>query len=270
MDRIVLSGLRVVGRHGANPGEREREQPFELNVVLHLDLHAAQASDDLRQTISYAEVRRRLIEIVGSTSFALLERLASEIVNEIFSDPRISRVEVTIAKPEAFPEGVPSVTLDRTNPHYRARCYVSIGSNRGDAEDNVRKGIAALGDAGEVAAVSQLFRTEPWGERNQPAFVNAVAALDTALPPRALLDTLKTIEARMGRVPSYHWGPRTIDLDVLTYSGERIDEDGLHIPHPRMLERAFVLVPLAELDASYARARDALPEEDLRGVRPIG
>jgi 7,8-dihydroneopterin aldolase/epimerase/oxygenase len=119
MDRITLSGVRAIGRHGHNPGERERGQPFELGVVVYLDLSAAQETDDLARTIDYGDLRLRLIRIVESTSFMLLERLAGELLNEVFSDPRIARAEITIAKSDALPQGTPSVTLDRTNPRYR-------------------------------------------------------------------------------------------------------------------------------------------------------
>ncbi|HEX3464184.1 MAG TPA: 2-amino-4-hydroxy-6-hydroxymethyldihydropteridine diphosphokinase, partial [Candidatus Elarobacter sp.] len=98
---------------------------------------------------------------------------------------------------------------------------IGIGSNAGDACAHVRDAFDRLADLGTVAARSPLYRTEPWGVTDQPPFVNAAASLDTTLPPRALLAELKRIEAEAGRVPTYRWGPRVLDLDILTYGDLR-------------------------------------------------
>jgi 2-amino-4-hydroxy-6-hydroxymethyldihydropteridine diphosphokinase len=133
-----------------------------------------------------------------------------------------------------------------------ARAFVAFGSNLGDREATIRSALAALGesDGVEVAGVSSLEETDPVGYVDQPRFLNGAVELRTELAPRALLDLLLAIEARFGRdragVPA--GGPRTLDLDLLLYENERIDEPGLQIPHPRLHERAFVLEPLAELD----------------------
>ena len=150
------------------------------------------------------------------------------------------------------------------------RAYVGIGSNLGDALQNVRRAIDRLRTLGEVLAVSSLYRTAPWGKTDQPAFVNAAVALDTTRSARELLRALKTLEREFGREQLHeHWGPRVIDFDILTYGDETIDEDDLVIPHPRLRERAFVLVPLAEIAPQYAALRDALPEPELASVRPV-
>jgi 2-amino-4-hydroxy-6-hydroxymethyldihydropteridine diphosphokinase len=135
-----------------------------------------------------------------------------------------------------------------------ARAFVAFGSNLGDREATIRAALAALGaDPGvEVVAVSSLEETDPVGYLDQPRFLNGAAELRTELSPRALLELLLAIEACFGRdraaVPAQ--GPRTLDLDLLLYGNERIDEPGLRIPHPRLHERAFVLEPLAELDTA--------------------
>lgn len=129
------------------------------------------------------------------------------------------------------------------------RAYVGIGSNVGDAAGNVRRAARALGAAGCVRRVSAIRRTAPWGRPAQAAFANAVAALDTLLSPHALLRRLQRIERRMGRRPSYRWGPRVIDLDLLLYGDLRVETPGLVVPHPRLFERSFVTVPLAEVGA---------------------
>lgn len=118
MDVIALRGLRVNGRHGANPGERDVEQPFDVELAIEIDLNAAAVSDDLGDTLNYAELRDRIASIVQSTSFALLERLAAEILREVFRDPRIARAEVEIAKPRLLDGATPSVRLRRENPRF--------------------------------------------------------------------------------------------------------------------------------------------------------
>jgi len=139
------------------------------------------------------------------------------------------------------------------------RAYIGIGSNLGDSEKNVRDAIAALGELGAVERMSSLYRTKAWGKSDQPDFINAVALIETGLNPRSLLIALKAIEVELGRIPSERWGPRAIDLDILTFDDLRVEEEGLTIPHASMDERAFVLVPLAEIDPSFAPLRDALP-----------
>jgi dihydroneopterin aldolase len=119
MDRITLRGIRAHGRHGAYDGEREAEQPFDLDVLLDMDLRDAQTSDELGDTIDYDALHQRLIAIVASTSFALLERLASELLEAIFTDTRVARAEVSIAKPGKLEGATPSITLVRENPRYR-------------------------------------------------------------------------------------------------------------------------------------------------------
>lgn len=120
MDVIEISGVRAYGRHGANPGERDAEQPFDLDIRAELDLSAAAHSDDLGDTLNYAQVHERVVSIVESTSFALLERLAGEIVDALFRDARVARVDVRIAKPQLLNGATPSVRLLRENPRYRA------------------------------------------------------------------------------------------------------------------------------------------------------
>jgi 2-amino-4-hydroxy-6-hydroxymethyldihydropteridine diphosphokinase len=131
------------------------------------------------------------------------------------------------------------------------RVYVGLGSNLGDREETIRGAVAALGEEPgiEVAAVSALVDTTPVGVVDQPRFLNGVAALDTELSARALLDVLLAVERRFGRLrkESVPHGPRTLDLDLLLYGEEVIDEPGLRVPHPRLHEREFVLGPLAEL-----------------------
>lgn len=118
MDRITLRHIRVMARHGANPGERDAAQPFDLDVVLELDLSAAQTSDDLGDTVNYDSLYHRIADVVRQTSYALLERLAGEVLSVIFEDARIARATVTIAKPMLLEGATPSVSLARENPRF--------------------------------------------------------------------------------------------------------------------------------------------------------
>jgi 2-amino-4-hydroxy-6-hydroxymethyldihydropteridine diphosphokinase len=149
------------------------------------------------------------------------------------------------------------------------RAYVGIGSNLAEPALNVRRALEALAEVGTVLRASSLYRTTPWGVTGQPDYVNAVVQIETALRPRALLDALKDLETRLGRTPAERWAARVIDFDILTYGDERVRDERLQIPHARMFERAFVLVPLAELDPAYAAARDALAPSELAAVRPL-
>jgi 2-amino-4-hydroxy-6-hydroxymethyldihydropteridine diphosphokinase len=130
------------------------------------------------------------------------------------------------------------------------RAYIGLGANLGDRERTIRAAVRALAedDAIEVVALSTLRETEPVGVGEQPLFLNGAALLETPLGARELLDRLLAVEHRFGRarVPGEH-GPRTLDLDLLLYGDEVVDEPGLTVPHPRLHERRFVLEPLAEL-----------------------
>jgi 2-amino-4-hydroxy-6-hydroxymethyldihydropteridine diphosphokinase len=131
--------------------------------------------------------------------------------------------------------------------------YVALGANLDDPIAQVKAGIAALQalPRTQLKAQSSLYRTSPVGYADQPDFINAVAAVDTALGPRELLDALLAIEIEHGRVREFANAPRTLDLDVLLYGDLQLHEEGLTIPHPRMHERAFVLAPLAEIAPNH-------------------
>lgn len=131
-----------------------------------------------------------------------------------------------------------------------ATAYIGLGSNLGDREATLRGALARLNAwrGIRVLAVSRFRETEPVGFTDQPRFVNAVAAVETELEPRPLLEAMLAIEQAMGRTrEGPRFGPRTIDLDLLVYEDRIVDEPGLRVPHPRLHERAFVLEPLAEL-----------------------
>ncbi|HZY98910.1 MAG TPA: 2-amino-4-hydroxy-6-hydroxymethyldihydropteridine diphosphokinase [Candidatus Baltobacteraceae bacterium] len=147
-----------------------------------------------------------------------------------------------------------------------SRAYVALGSNAGDPTSNVERGFDVLASLGTVLRRSSLYRTPPWGKTDQPDFVNAVALIETSRSPRGLLSALKAAEVRLGRAPGERWGPRVIDLDLLTYDDVRIDEPDIHVPHAELERRGFVLVPLAEIDPAYAAMRDALDPSEVSAI----
>ncbi len=149
------------------------------------------------------------------------------------------------------------------------RAYLSLGANLGDPAQTVSRAFVALDRIGTVVKRSGLYRSQPWGNADQPEFVNAAALLETDRTPQELLHALQSIETALGRKRRERWGPRELDIDILTYDDDVIDEPGLHIPHPYMWERAFVLVPLAEIDPAYEALRDALSPNERAGVSPI-
>jgi len=131
----------------------------------------------------------------------------------------------------------------------KERVFVGLGSNMGDKEHNIKQALEILGGVPGVAiyALAPFYRTAPVGYTEQDWFLNTVAEITTELEPLELLVELLDIEDRLGRKRTIRWGPRTVDLDLLLYGQREISEPGLEVPHPRMLERAFVMVPLADL-----------------------
>lgn len=152
------------------------------------------------------------------------------------------------------------------------RTALAFGSNVGDTVDNVRRAIAALaGEAGlTLVRQSPLYRTPPWGLTEQDWFCNACALFDTELRPHALLDRCQTIERQLGRVKTVRWGPRLIDIDIITYGSITMASDDLTIPHPHAHERGFVLVPLndiaPDLPLASGTVRDNLVDADIEGI----
>ncbi|MGB3387028.1 MAG: 2-amino-4-hydroxy-6-hydroxymethyldihydropteridine diphosphokinase [Pseudaminobacter sp.] len=133
------------------------------------------------------------------------------------------------------------------------RVYLSLGGNLGDPAKSMGTALRLL-DANpqtRVVGVSSLYRTPPWGKLDQPDFLNAAAELSTSLAPHALLDLCLETERQLKRVREERWGPRLVDLDILVFGDRTIHEAGLDVPHPRMLERAFVLVPLSEIAPDF-------------------
>ena len=152
------------------------------------------------------------------------------------------------------------------------RVALGLGSNMGNSRENLEMAVRHLDATSGITVVarSSVYRTPPWGPIPQDDYSNMCITIDTMLKPRALLERGLAIEARMGRIRDERWGPRLIDIDILLYGTEKIDKDGLIVPHPRMSERAFVLIPLTEIwpDAplgdgrTAAQALETCPDKD--------
>jgi 2-amino-4-hydroxy-6-hydroxymethyldihydropteridine diphosphokinase len=155
----------------------------------------------------------------------------------------------------------------------RTTAWLGLGGNLGDPEASMAKALRAIDadDDTHVVAVSSLYRTPPWGKTDQPDFLNAVAEIETARSPRDLLALCLDAEKALKRVRRERWGPRLIDIDILLYGDTAVHEPGLDVPHPRIAERAFVLVPLAEiapgLHVAGATVADLLTRIGASGIR---
>jgi 2-amino-4-hydroxy-6-hydroxymethyldihydropteridine diphosphokinase len=153
--------------------------------------------------------------------------------------------------------------------------WLGLGGNLGDPQNAMAKALQTF-DADvrtRVTAVSSIYRTPPWGETAQPDFLNAVAGVETGRSPRELLDLCLEVENGLQRVRAERWGPRTIDIDILLFGDLAVDEPGLEVPHPRMAERAFVLLPLAEiapeLEIGQKTVAQLLATSDTKGINRV-
>ena len=157
----------------------------------------------------------------------------------------------------------------------KERVYLSLGGNLGDPAHAMGEALRMLdADAStEMVAVSSLYRTPPWGNTDQPDFLNAAAEIHTTRSPRELLELCLEAEKKLKRVRAERWGPRLVDIDILVFGDRTIHEQGLDIPHPRMLERAFVLVPLAEIAPDFSVGGETLSERlavaDVTGIEKL-
>ncbi|MCV0429344.1 MAG: 2-amino-4-hydroxy-6-hydroxymethyldihydropteridine diphosphokinase [Roseibium sp.] len=164
------------------------------------------------------------------------------------------------------------MTLPKRNETAPTRCALGLGSNLGDRKANLDGALRRLEQSEGITLVARSsdYETPPWGPVPQDDYLNICTVVDTTLAPHDLLKRCLEIENELGRVRDVRWGPRTIDIDVLIYGSEKIEDDALELPHPRMRDRAFVLIPLAEIwpDApigdgrTAAEALETCPDQD--------
>ena len=153
--------------------------------------------------------------------------------------------------------------------------YIALGTTLGDRTANLRAAIASMPPDVHVITESHVYETPPWGYENQPAFLNMVIKAETSLEPESLLTYLKQLEVQLGREQNFRWGPRLIDLDILFYDDVILESPPLVIPHPRLHERGFVLVPLLEIAPDivhpvfHSQVKDFLSESSQQGITCI-
>lgn len=267
LDQIRLAGLTVRGRHGVFDHERRDGQDFVVDAVLHLDTRAAAASDDLAMTVHYGELAEALAEVVAGEPVNLIETLAERLASCTLSDPRVEAVDVTVHKPSApIPLAFSdvAVTVRRRSPHRPrpARVVLALGANLGDRRATLQSAVDALAEVPglRVLAASALVETAPVGGPEQPDYLNGVLLAETTLTPHELLVACQRVELAHGRERAVHWGPRTLDVDVIDYAAGVLSDQDLVLPHPRAARRAFVLAPWLTVD----------PAAVVPGVPPLG
>ncbi|MBR5178163.1 MAG: 2-amino-4-hydroxy-6-hydroxymethyldihydropteridine diphosphokinase [Lachnospiraceae bacterium] len=252
MDVIHIRRLEIFANHGVIPEENTLGQKFIISADLFMDLKKAGKTDDVSKTVHYGQAAVLIKQISEKSVFKLIEKLAEEIADALLKKFPVEKVKVTIEKPWA-PVRLPLETVAVEIERQWHKAYLSIGSNMGDKEQYLKNAIEKLNstDDCEVVKTSSFIETEPYGNVEQDKFLNGALEIRTLMSPDELLKRVNTIEAEEGRVRTIHWGPRTLDIDILLYDDEIVYTDNLIIPHPDMQNRSFVLKPLCEI-APYA------------------
>lgn len=253
-DEIRIQNLEVFANHGVFQEETNLGQKFLFSLTLYTDTRKAGKSDCLEESIHYGEVSQFITEYTKTHTRKLIEAAAEDLATALLLHyPLLKGVTLELEKPWA-PVGLPLETVSVKISRFWHRSYIALGSNLGDKKAYLDQAVKALHEHPQcrVQKVSSYLVTEPYGGVEQDDFLNACLALDTLLSPQELLDLLHEIEQAAHRERLIHWGPRTLDLDILLYDNEVLETEDLIIPHIEMHKRNFVLKPLAEI-ASYKR-----------------
>ncbi|NBH14651.1 2-amino-4-hydroxy-6-hydroxymethyldihydropteridine diphosphokinase [Lachnospiraceae bacterium] len=253
LDRIYIKNLEVFAKHGVYEEENKLGQKFLINAAVCTHTREAGLSDDLAKSVHYGELAHFIAEFMAEHTYQLIETAAEQLARALLLRfPAMEKITLEILKPWA-PVGLPleTVSVEITRGWHCA--YIAVGSNLGDREQYIRKGIEALREHQDcmVLRESELITTKPYGGVEQPDFLNGMLKIRTLLPPMELLELLHQAEREANRERNIHWGPRTLDLDIIFYDDWVVDEEKLQIPHPDMQNREFVLKPLAELAPYY-------------------
>lgn len=253
MDEIRIDNLEVYAYHGVYPEENDKGQLFYVNAVLYTDTRPAGRADELTLSTHYGEVCHFITEWMQSHTYKLIETVAETVAREILLKyDLIKSIDLEIRKPQA-PIGLPFESVSVGIHRGWHRVYLALGSNMGDRRQYLRQGAEALEKHPEiqVGRMSSVLETKPYGGVDQEDFLNAALEIKTLLTPRELLEVLHEIEAGADRKRQVHWGPRTLDLDIIFYDKMLVEEDDLVIPHMDMQNREFVLRPLTELAPNF-------------------
>ena len=252
-DQIRIEELEVYAHHGVYPEENEKGQHFYVNATLYTNTRPAGIADDLRLSTNYGEVCQFITEFMQQHTFQLIETVVEWTAYEVLQQfPLVQGLDLEIRKPEApipLPFGSVSVAIHRE----WHEAYIAVGSNMGDSRGHIAKALGQLEKHKDiqVTKVSGLLETLPYGGVEQDNFVNGMFEIRTLLTPEELLWELHKIEASEGRERKIHWGPRTLDLDIIFYDDLIYSSEDLVIPHVDMENRYFVLKPLSELAPNF-------------------
>lgn len=252
-DQIRIEELEVYAHHGVYPEENEKGQHFYVNATLYTNTRPAGMADDLRLSTNYGEVCQFITEFMQQHTFQLIETVVEWTAYEVLQHfPLVQGLDLEIRKPEApipLPFGSVSVAIHRE----WHEAYIAVGSNMGDSRGHIAKALGQLEKHKDiqVTKVSGLLETLPYGGVEQENFVNGMFEIRTLLTPEELLRELHKIEASEGRERKIHWGPRTLDLDIIFYDDLIYSSEDLVIPHVDMENRYFVLKPLSELAPNF-------------------
>ena len=249
MDKIYIKNLEIFAKHGVYQEERALGQKFVISAELFLDLRNAGKSDDLEESLDYGKVCHIIKNYVEKNTFQLIEAVAERLAEKLLvENPVLKKVKLEVKKPWA-PVVMHLETVSVEIERGRHTAYIALGSNMGDREGYLRFAVRELENAygHRIARISDFINTAPYGYVEQNDFLNGCLMLETLLRPHELLELLQEIENKAGRVRGEHWGPRTLDLDIIFYDDIVISGDTLRIPHAEMHKREFVLAPLDEI-----------------------
>lgn len=248
-DKIKIKDLEIFANHGVFPEENILGQKFYVSAVIYTDTRVAGKEDELEKSVDYGEICILINKFFKEHTYRLIESAAENLAEEILIKyPVIESLTLEIKKPWA-PVGLPLDTVSVEIERGWHTAYIALGSNMGDREACLNNAVESLAEEKlcRVKKVSSFIETEPYGMTDQDDFLNGCLELRTLLSPHELLETLNRIEKESGRERLIHWGPRTLDLDIIFYDNLIYDDKDLCLPHVDYKKREFVLKPLCEI-----------------------
>lgn len=253
IDFIKITGLKIFAHHGVLSEEKKNGQEFYVNAKLYYDMKKTAKTDDLSYALNYADCCVYMTEVFTSCVYDLIETAAEELCRKLLLRYDVlEKVELELCKPHA-PIGLPFENVSVNMERGWHTAILAVGSNMGDKEAYMKEGIRQLEEHELIRGVktSSFIETEPYGPVQQDVFLNGCIRIQTLLDPEELLDVLHEIEAGANRKREIHWGPRTLDLDIIFYDKLVYESEDLIIPHVDMQNREFVLAPLMEICPNY-------------------
>ncbi len=250
MDIINIIDLEVFSKHGVMKEENVLGQKFLVSAEIQIDSRKAGKEDDINHSVNYAEICHMIKTIMEQNTFRLIETAAEKISEDLLINfNKIIKIRTEVKKPWApilLPLDYVSVSIERS----WHTVYLSLGSNMGDREKYLSDAISALESSTlcKEIKVSDFIETEPVGGVEQNDFINCCIELKTLMTPHELLEFTSSIEQKADRKRTIHWGPRTLDIDIIFYDQIILSDSTLTIPHIEMANREFVLKPLCQLN----------------------